>query len=292
MATNWNEIGKQIFKFYDKESIAIAEHVLQFEQRMAHDPAKAIPDFRRVLETALDDIYDPPDQRKIPFSLMGGPHEAAPLAMINAVGTVYPFLERRQKDAALSQVLGFLDGQNYFYVQSLYTCSVRDPALLSDIVVARRLYWPGYDENTVRWQYHTESPAKSPKDAQSYYEIHEAVLDGNGLFRKGTVASDFIAACALLDKRTNPFSKEYAEAAHPGFLRRTANGATARYLSFTTPNERDHNRASLKRDFPESTHRMIDEAERAVDWVKDERICWNNYQSLDQRLREEKEQSR
>ena len=63
--------------------------------------------------------------------------------LYNAVGSIYPLLDRKQKDEVIKAHLNHFDRLNYLYVNINHTPNIREPLLLTDITLARPLYWPG-----------------------------------------------------------------------------------------------------------------------------------------------------
>ena len=60
--------------------------------------------------------------------------------LYNALGAVYPLLDRKQRDEAVKAHLQQFDKLNYLAVNFNHTPTIREPLLLGDIVTSRPLY--------------------------------------------------------------------------------------------------------------------------------------------------------
>ncbi len=289
--SDWDKIGRQIEHAFDKGQIALLEHIEPLAQGLQHRPDEFISHIHGVLERALDDFYTDDEgnnHRSLVQTLAGGPHEGIPVAVYNAVGAVYPYLSRQQKDRALAAVLSEMDKLNCLYVQALHTPNVREPLLLADIFTARWIYFPGLDE------------AKGVvKECPTFFDMHNEWMDDQGLFRNSRgqdvdgawheprVHSDFLLAYGLLRSDVCPYGKEYLAHAHPSFIRRVAQGIAAMTFPFTTPAEKKHNLASLEKRLPPDMFSMVRDAE--YDGVTDPNLCRESISSYNYRLREEQD---
>ncbi|MFA5724276.1 MAG: hypothetical protein WC979_08525 [Candidatus Pacearchaeota archaeon] len=260
MSWDINQIIEGLNKCLDSYEAAAIIHVEPLAQMLKDSPDKAINMIFDVYNRALDAAYTNEEGKNLRAFIeatAGGPHEMVPSAIYNAVGEVYPYLERPQKNRALIKVLDCMDKINYAYVQISHTPFIREPLLLSDIKITRWLYWPGLHDEENLW-----------KGKQSFYEIHKEIMDENGMFRKNIVKSDFLVACALLRKDFCSFGNEYAEAANPQFLERVIKGIVAiRFAHTKTTEDVSRGKARLEELLPESLHSRIEPLRLERDWV-------------------------
>jgi hypothetical protein len=198
-------------------------HVEPFAKLLMDNPDEAIEQIGRVYNRALDDAYTDEKEgnvRAFVEAIAGGPCETIPWALYNAIGAVYPFLERPQKDKALGKIFGILDRRNWAEVNGErgagHTTGIREPLLLSDIAVARDIYWPGLHDQEYLW-----------KGKTSFKELQLEIMTNDGLFRKDKVRSDFLVGYALLRSDFSNFGEDYLRAADPEFLDRTLRGIVA-----------------------------------------------------------------
>jgi hypothetical protein len=79
--------------------------------------------------------------------IAGGPNQDWTAPLLNALGAVYPYLERETRRAGLIRSLNFLDGLKYTYSQN-HVELIHEPWLFADIIINRGLYWPGHEEES------------------------------------------------------------------------------------------------------------------------------------------------
>lgn len=250
--------------FISHEAASIV-HVEPLARMLMDDPDKAIDLIVGIYNKALDDAYtkeDGENVRAFVEATCGGPYEAIPADVYNAVGTVYPFLDRERKDKALGKVLNIMDMINYFYVQISHTPFIREPLLLGDIYVARRLYWPGLDEgDSILKQFGNSG-------SDSFANLKNAIMDDDGNFRKDKVRSDFVVAYSLLRSDRCEFGELYANSANPAFLERTLQAITGmRFARAESQKEQTEGRERLKELLPETVQDKIDYHLHQADWV-------------------------
>ena len=142
MIWNIEEIVRSIDRFHLLQDIAVEEYIRPLAQALMDDPKKAIEQIFNSYNKALDSAYG--KDKSFIFAIAGGPYETIPWALYNAVGAVYPYLERDMKDLALGKILNILDRLNYADVNGLrgigYTTGIREPLLLSDIGIVRACF--------------------------------------------------------------------------------------------------------------------------------------------------------
>ena len=121
----------------------INEHGFEpFQELAQRDPEAAIKELPRFIDKAL----------KVGNSffsgmMCGGPAPEATAPFLDVIGAIYPSLSPILRGAALERVLNFLDGLNYFNSQN-NVALIHEPWLVRDILVNRRLYWPGFNQYT------------------------------------------------------------------------------------------------------------------------------------------------
>ena len=256
-------IGQIKNAFATHEACAII-HVDPFAQLLMDKPDEAINHIFDIYDRALDDAYTDEQNRNCRAfieAIAGGPYETIPWALYNAVGAAYPFLEREQKNNALTQILNILDGRNYAEVNGArgagHTTGIREPLLLSDIAIARPLYWPGLHEEENLW-----------KKCSSFEDFKKQNMNEEGMFKKDRVKSDFIVAYSLLRSDLANFGEDYIKAANPDFLERTLQGIVGmRFARTKTPDEIKNGRERLHTILPKSTHEKIETLMQKADWV-------------------------
>jgi hypothetical protein len=213
----FEEFSKKIEKAFSVHYEISNEVLNNFSQLLWINPEKALDQLLFVYDQSLDRAYtdeNGSNNRCFVEMTCGGPHEGIPSAIYNSVGTIYPILDRKVKDKALKKILNILDKIRYDYVQISHTSYIKEPALLSDIIISRSLYWPGMDEG---------------KDLIKKYnnlfcDFKLEVIDENGNFNPKSVNSDFIVGYSLLRKDFCNWGEEYLKIANPNFLERTING--------------------------------------------------------------------
>jgi hypothetical protein len=258
------EFNRELNRAVDTHFASALLHVLPLAERLMDDPDRAIDDIFVIYDRALNDAYrddDGRNDRALVESIAGGPHEAVPWAVYNAVGTAYPYLEREQRDKALEKILQILDKRNYLEVNGAvargHTTGIREPLLLADIVLARPPYWPGlFDEQHI-W-----------KDKLTFWEIQNEIMDENKMFRPDKVNSDFLVATAFLNPRVTQFGEAYAEAVNPAFLERVLKGNIAiEFGRKKVPEEIEERKRELLEALPETLHDRLDPILEEADWV-------------------------
>lgn len=245
---------------------AAAIHIEPFAQLILDNPDEAIEMIGKIYNKALDDAYtDEKDGNCRAFieAIAGGPCETIPWAMYNAIGAVYPFLERPQKNKALGKILNILDSRNYGEVNGArgmgHTPGIREPTLLSDITIARPFYWPGLHDEEYLW-----------KDKIIFSDLQKEIIDDDGIFRKNKVNSDFLVAYALLRSDFSSFGEDYVKVANSDFLDRTLQGIVA--LRFAKRRKDidpsvENGTRRLKQLLPSSLHNRIEPIRQKADWA-------------------------
>jgi len=260
MGWDIDKIIEGLNKSLDSYEAAAIIHVEPLAQMLKDNPNKAIDMIFNVYNKALDSAYtdsEGKNMRGFIEAVAGGPHETVPSAVYNAVGEVYPYLERPQKDKALRKVLDCMDKINYVYVNVSHTPFIREPSLLSDIQIVRWLYWPGLHDDEHLWENKTD-----------FSEIQDEIMDKHGMFRKNVVRSDFLVAYSLLRKDIGNFGEEYASAANPEFLERVMKGIVAmRFAHAESEQEVIKGKRRLEGLLPESLHSRIEPLRLERDWV-------------------------
>ncbi|MBN1645801.1 hypothetical protein JW868_02060 [Candidatus Woesearchaeota archaeon] len=242
-------------------------HVEQVRQALLHDPNKGIRMIVGAYERGLDQAYTTEEHgntRCLIEAIAGGPLETIPWAVYNAVGAVYPYLTREQKDNALREILRILDRRNYLEVNGGHggyghTPGIREPLLLSDIAVVRPLYWPGLFEEDHLF-----------RDNPTWADWKANVMLENGMFNPRVVNSDFCVAYRLLRNDLRGHPEAYSVEANPAFLERTLHGIVAmRFGPKQRQEDSDQGRERLRELLPESVQ---DRVER--DWADPAMFSW------------------
>ena len=257
-------LEKDIQRVIDSHHIAALIHITPFAEMLKDNPNKAIDMIFQKYNEALDEAYTGDkgkNNRAFVEAIAGGPYEAVPWALYNAVGTVYPYLERPLRDKALKQILSILDKRNYAEVNGSrgvgHTTGIREPLLLSDITIVRGLYWPGLHDEECLW-----------KDCNNFFDLQKEIIDDEGYFRRDKVRSDFLVAYALLRSDFTQFGEDYVKAANPFFLERVLKGIVGlRFARAETEEKIYSGRDRLKELLPKSTHDRIESLRQEADWV-------------------------
>lgn len=236
-------------------------------KRLKEDPEAAIGTIRETLDRGLDDAYGTEEQRGLAEAYGGGPFEAVPRTVYNAVGAVYPYLRREHKDAALEEVFGELDRVNYGTVQQRHTNGIHEPELVADIAVARPLYWPGLGE--------AEQIAEEFDDFSGV----EAGLMEDGRFDPRKVDSEFLVTYGLLRTDYTDYGEQLVMALDQEFLERTLEGIVAlrfglfayedmteRHLPLTAE-EQEQGMNRLREVLPDSLHAGVETLADTAEWV-------------------------
>jgi len=264
--SSWNvaEFMVGVERAFDDHSISSAIHVEPFAQRMLDDPDGAIDEIFKVYNKGLDTAYtgdDGVNDRFFIQSIVGGPCEIIPCAVYNAVGTAYPYLNRGQKDRALGKIFGILDRINWAYINGErgagQTPGIREPLLLTDISIARHMYWPGlYEGKSII------------KRFSSFQDLASELIDENGMFKTNKVRSDFVVGYSLLRAPYSDFGEDYIEMASPSFLDRVLRGAVAlRFCRVKDEKQIQAGTERLKELLPKSLHDKIEPLRQEGGWV-------------------------
>jgi len=258
---NLNQIMDSITRAFGKYDSTAVIHAKPLAKMLMDKPDEAIDRIVSTYNRGVDDMYTDEEGvnlRGYISALAGGPHEAVPHAIYNAVGTVYPYLNRAQKDRALGKIVrGILDYRNYIEVQDTHTPGIREPLLLADVGIVRALYWPG--------MYEGESLVKKFSDFNLF---KQEIMDQEGFMRKDKVNSDFIVAYSLLRSDFCFFGEEYVKSVNPQFLDRVVQGIVSMRFSDnpSDKNKINERTSRLKELLPESLHKRISTIREAADW--------------------------
>lgn len=132
----------------DKLSLLLSEHEEQakeiahnFYDLMLKDTDSAIKKTREFIEKARNIGSD----RAFVEAVAGGPDQNMIAPVLNIFELVYPVLPKESRKIALYQIIDYLDFLNYFNAQD-HVALIHEPWLVADIIVNRKLYWPGYKE--------------------------------------------------------------------------------------------------------------------------------------------------
>jgi hypothetical protein len=215
-----------------------------FTRQFSLDPDKALDILFKIYEVNERDAYTDDETGEDSSwikSIAGGPHESLSVPIANALGLVYPHLTREQKDKGLKQLLNIYDGINSIYVANIHTPYVREPLLLSDIELARWVYWPGLGE--------AESLIKSTENP---FDLMSEIIDDNGLFYRDKVKSDYLVAYGLIRRDIYSFAEHYTERANPDFIEKVVKGIVNGHFGFLEKKkkfrEKNYEREELERD--------------------------------------------
>jgi len=177
--------------------------------------------------------------------------------LYNAIGSVYPLLDRKQRDEVIRAHLNQFDGLNYLAVNSNHTPNIREPLLLTDITIARPLYWPGLRDENGLWD-----------GKESFAELQGEIMTEDGLFDSTKVKSDFLVAYALMRNDFTSFGEDYVKSANPEFLNRVLKGIVAlRFAGRTEDSEIEQGKNRLYELLPESVHGKIEPLRQEADWT-------------------------
>ena len=264
MAWDIEKIIQEMEHCFLAHEIVELEQIQPFAQFLMDHPDEAIGKISTVYHRGLNEVYtnkEGKNERAFIESIAGGPFEGIPWALYNAVGAVYPYLAREQKDHVLKQLLSIWDGINCGYVNGErstgHTTGIREPLLHADVYLCRRVYWPGFADY--------ESFVKK---YQSFEELKTDLMDKEGVFNPKKVQSDFLLACYLLRSDHYDEHEAYAQAAHPAFLERTIHAlVNMRFGRTTTDEEVQQGNARLREVLTPSLHDSIDKYRQQADWV-------------------------
>ncbi len=264
-------------KAFDSHYFAAID-IIPFSEMLKENPEEALGLIGKKYNEALDKAYTDEEgvnNRGYVEALAGGPFEAIPWALYNAVGGVYPYLDRFQRDKALKQVLSILDGRNYAEVNGDrgypgHTTGIREPLLLSDICICRDLYWPGLKDEKHLWE-----------NTASFEELEEKIFDESGNFRREVVRSDFLVSYALLRSDFTSFGEDFAlymNIKNPDFLERTLKGIVGlRFARTETEDQIIDGKKRLEELLPEPVHNRIEPIRQEADWVDYKKFDSRNY---------------
>ena len=261
---NVGELIKSLDRLILGCDIVAAEHIPSLAEQLMDDPESGL---KRIFETygrVTRDAY--PGIAGVYCGWAGGPHESFTWSLYNAVGAVYPYLDRRGKNIALKQLLTIFDGLNCGIVNGAravgHTTGIREPLLLSDVSIVNPVYWCGLDEGKLILQVLPE-----------WSDIQEQLIDENGMFNPQDVHSDFCVAWSLLKSNFCSHGEEYVAVANPAFLDRTLRGIVAmRFARYRgnkpdTKEEIEKGRQRLFEVLPRSLHDRIDPIRIEADWA-------------------------
>ena len=139
-----DELMDQLRNIFVRGHCIAADAAERLEDLFLEDTDKAIASLHGFLEEVRDINTD----RAFVEAAAGGPNHDWTVPVLNVVGLMYPSLQKPVRERALLSVLDYLDGLNYFYSQN-HVERMKEPWLVGDIIVNRRLYWCGFSE------YHT-----------------------------------------------------------------------------------------------------------------------------------------
>jgi hypothetical protein len=254
----------------------------ELENLIRKSPESGIRKIVETYEQALDDAHDDTEiSRGYLEALVGGPSEEIPCAIYNAVGSVYPELDREMKDRALEKIFEILDDFRYDIVQETHTSGIREPLLVSDISIVSPLYWPGLDEGK-----------HILKKYQNFQDLKKDLIDENGLFfhsslktdtkqlidewipeeKLNFVRSDFVIAYSLLRSDRSNFGEEYTIVADSHFLDRTMQAIVALRFGWLEPTDIEKGRRRLEEILPRPLHQKIEPLRIRRDWVDPKKI--------------------
>ncbi len=258
-----DRIRKSLAILYLQHDVAVLDHIQPLAELLMDRPDEGIREVRAVYERALNEAYTDTEgnQRAFVEATCGGPFERIPWAVYNAVGAAYPHLDRDKKDLALREILGMLDRLNYVDVNggrgTGHTTGIREPSLLSDITIARRLYWPGLDEGR-------HIIAKYP----SFFQLADATIDEDGMFKAEEVNSDYLVAYSLLRSDFCDYGEIYINFVNKPFLQRVMQAIVAqRFAREESKADIETGRERLKVLLPEALHEKIEPYRQKADWV-------------------------
>ncbi len=269
MSIDSDELDRGIEGAYTKHDIAAITEGIPLAALLEKNPDEGIKQIRKAYDSGLDYAYTSNGKNNRAFveAIAGGPHEAVPAAVYNVVGKVYPRLTKEQKYAALEKIIGIMDGFNSEDVQTSHTSNIHEPLLLSDIVIARWIYWPGLYEGK-----------QLIKKYGEYSRFEKEMMDESGLFKDGSVRSEFLTAVALLRSDMCNWGEDYACSANPLFLERVLKGIVG--MRFAVPNKLrgysdEQGVARLKELLPANVHERLEPLKQEHDWAE-----WEEVQEL------------
>lgn len=176
--------------------------------------------------------------------------------LYNAIGAIYPFLDRVQRDNTIKAHLEQFDHIRYDRVNWNHTPFIREPLLLADITLARRLYWPGLHDEESLWKGKTD-----------FSDLQKEIMTEDGLFQLDIVHSDFLVAYGLMRSDFTPFGEDYVKSANPNFLNRVLKGIVALRFGNSEASEIESGKKRLYTLLPKSVHDRIEPLMEEKDWT-------------------------
>ena len=175
--------------------------------------------------------------------------------LYNALGAIYPLLCRTKRDKIIGACLAQFDNIRYDCVQENHISYLREPLLLADITIARRIYWPGLYEGIKLVKRYNE------------YSDFGSFIDAKGIFNPKLVASDFLTAYYLLRKDKFDSSSEYVRQSHPAFLERAVKAVVNMRFGTLASGNFSEGVARLQELLPVEVHSLIDKFVLEKDWT-------------------------
>ncbi len=279
------QLERQLFNY---NLVALA-NIPELEQLLKECPDEGIASILKIYERMCNQAYE--GRRAYVEAIAGGPIENLTWPLYNAIGSIYPYLDRERKDKALTEVLSIMDRRRYSEVNGLegvgHTTGIREPLLLADICITRHLYWPGLQD---------ELPAIK-KSCPSFFEFQKDFMDERGVFNHKRIKSDFLVAYALLRSDFCGWGEDYARSANMSFLERTLRGIVALRFAkrgtvegwYPTKEDVEKGEARLRELLPKSIHNRITPLRLEGGWVDWEKFQGaTDLQYLKQYLNEER----
>lgn len=285
------KVNEWFFSFRDEAVINLnvgEAYARGLENLIRKEPEKGIRNITVIYKEALDKAFEERHgdkfQRSYIEALSGGPKEEIPRLIYNAVGSVYPELDREMKDLALKQLFTIFDRMRYDYVQ-YQVAGIREPLLLSDIYITKRLYWPGLDEGKkILEEYEIfEDLRKDLIDEDGFFFHFGLEEDTRELFDSWTpetkfrfVNSDFVVAYSILrsgECNKPDFGSKYIRIADPDFLNRVMKGIVGmRFANTQSDEEIVAGRKRLEELLPEPLHGRIDYLRKEGGWAEPDKF--------------------
>lgn len=177
-------------------------------------------------------------------------------SLYNTIGSIYPLLDRKQRDDVIRAHLNQFDKLNYLAVNSNHTPNIREAMLLADITIARPLYWPGLNNEKALWE-----------GKNSFAKLEKEIITENGLFDPTKVKSDFLVAYAIMRKDFTQFGEDYVRVANQDFLNRVVKGIVALRFAGVKEGEIENRRNRLYELLPKIIHDRIEPLRQESDWT-------------------------
>lgn len=182
-------------------------------------------------------------------------------SLYNVIGSIYPLLNRNQRDDVVRVHLNQFDRLNYSAVNLNHTPNIREPMLLADITIARPLYWPGLEDEKAIWE-----------GKNNFTELEKEIMVENGLFDPNKVKSDFLVAYAIMRKDFTQFGEDYVKVANQDFLNRVIKGIVALRFARAKEEEIEDNKNRLYELLPKAIHDRIEPLRQERDWIYSEQF--------------------